>query len=118
MPAFFAIATMLFAHGRSSCREMRFGIAAAEADQNGTSTTADRNANASRGAGACASPMQKKNTAPRTSETIITVRRSYRSPSVPAKSPTNPVMPNVNRSVAESHAAECVRWKIENISAV
>src|SRR5437764_12677193 len=27
-------------------------------------------------------------------------------------------MPNVSRSVAESHAAECVRWKIENISAV
>ena len=110
IPAFLAMATMLFPHGISLSPSTRFGIAAAEADQNGTSTTAEKNANRIRSDGACASPMHRKNSAPSRSDQIITRRRSNRSPRVPAKMPTNPVTPNVRSSVAESQAAECVCW--------
>jgi hypothetical protein len=45
-----------------------------------------------------------------TSLTVITRRRSKRSPTAPATGPKNPISPQVRSIVAETHNVECVRW--------
>src|SRR3990172_1941694 len=99
---------MLFTQLRCSS-STKFGIAAADAEKNGASARGDRNAIATSQTGSSANANAAKQAAPARSETIITVRRSNRSPSEPANGPTNPDTPNVSRSVAESHVAEPVR---------
>ena len=93
------------------------GIAASDADQNGASAIAERNAHTSSHAGSSDSAIIAKQAAPASSETIMTLRRSNRSPSIPAGGPTNPRTPNVSRSDRATHAAEPVRSKIVKFSA-
>ena len=95
-----------------------FGMAAADAIQNGVSTTAETNARASSQAGSPANAIAAKAPTPARSDTIMTRRRSNRSPIAPASGATKPFTPNVRSSVAESHAGERVRSYTVNISAV
>ena len=85
------------------------GIAAAEADQNGCSAIADRNAAPSNQAGSWRNAIAAKHAAPARSETIMTRLRSNRSPSTPPSGAKIPATPNVRNSVNESHVAESVR---------
>ncbi len=95
------------------------GIAAREAEKNGASAIADRNANASNHAGSCASAIAPKHSAAAPSDASITRRRSNRSLRCPANGPTRPSIPNVSSRVADSQIAEpSVRSKIVAISAV
>ena len=108
IPAFPPIWSRPFAHARSSL-PTRFGMAAAEADQNGASTTAATNPRASSSAGSCTNASARKHAAPARSDTIITRLRSNRSPSIPPSGANTPDTPNVSSRDAESHAAEPVR---------
>ena len=108
MPMFRPIATRLFAQATFSCGT-RFGIAALEAGQNGASAIAERNAAATSGPGESMNAIAKKHAALAPSETIITRRRSKRSPSTAASGPTTPLTPSVRMSAAASQAADPVR---------
>ena len=108
MPTLRPIATRLLAQLTWSCGT-RFGIAALEAGQNGASASADRNAISTSGPGDSATnAMPAKQAAAARSDTIITVRRSNRSPSTLANGPTAPLTPSVTSSAAASHTAEPV----------
>src|SRR5512132_66790 len=117
MPAFRPSEMRLFAHDSSDGSTM-FGMAAADAIQNGVSTTAETNAKASSQPGSPANAIAAKAATPATSDTIITRRRSNRSPIAPAIGARKPLTPNVRTSVAESHAGERVCSYTVNISAV
>jgi hypothetical protein len=108
MPMFRPSATRPFAQERCSS-STRFGIAAAEADQNGCSTIAERNAAPSSHAGSSRSAIAPKHAAPARSDTTMTFLRSNRSPSAPPSGAKIPAMPNVSNNVSESHVAESVR---------
>ena len=107
IPEFRPSAIKPFAQLRSSS-DTRLGIAAPEADQNGVSTTAEANARPSSHPGSCVNAIAAKQPTPSRSDTIITRRRSNRSPSAPARGATNPLTPNVSSNVADSHVGECV----------
>ena len=102
----------------SSSRSTRFGIAAAEADQNGDSAIADTNASAISGFGASTNAIAKNTAAAIDSEIIITLRRSNRSPKCPVSGERMPTTPNVSRSATDCHVAECVSFHTVNINAV
>jgi hypothetical protein len=94
------------------------GIAESEADQNGASATADRKPHGSSHAGSEDSAIIAKHAAPARSDTISTLRRSNRSPRIPAGGTTNPVTPNVSNRETATHAAEPVCSRIVKFSAV
>jgi hypothetical protein len=96
------------AHDKSSS-STRLGTAAAEADQNGASTTAATNPRASSSTGSWTNASARKHAAPARSDAIITRLRLKRSPSMPPSGANTPETPNVSSSDAESHAAEPVR---------
>ena len=106
----------LFAHVVSS-GPATLGMAASEAEKNGASATAERNAHGSSHAGSDDSAIMPKHAAPARSETIRTVRRSNRSPSMPAGGPMNPCTPNVSSSDTATHDADPVRSKTVKFSA-
>ena len=108
--------TRLFAHVVSS-GPATLGIAASEAEKNGASATADRNAHVRSHAGSDDSAIIPKHTAPASSEAIMTFRRSKRSPRMPAGGPMNPRTPNVSSSDSATHDAEPVFSKIVKFSA-
>ena len=62
--------------------------------------------------------MAKKTAAAIVSETIITMRRSKRSPRCPVSGDMNPTTPNVSSSATDCHVAECVSFQTVNINAV
>ncbi len=109
MPAWTPIVTMLFAHDRSSSDSTRFGIAARDAEKNGSSAIADPNAKAISSPGSFAKIIAAKKTAEIASDQIITVLRLYRSPSAPVSGPTRPATPNVSRSDSACMKGEWVR---------
>src|SRR5262245_20317678 len=94
------------------------GIAESDADQKGASATADRNAHGSSHAGSEDTAIIAKHAAPARSDAISTLRRSNRSPRMPAGGTTNPVTPNVSSSDTATHAAEPVSSRIVKFSAV
>src|SRR6266545_2546439 len=116
-PAFRPSEIRPFAQDSSDGSTM-FGMAAADAIQNGVSTTAETNARASSHAGSPANAIAANAATPARSDTIITRRRSNRSPIAPASGATKPFTPNVRSRVADSHAGERVRSYTVNISAV
>jgi len=108
MPAFRPRATIPFAQPRSSS-PTKFGIAADEADRNGASATAERNANTRSRPGSWTRAMAKKQAAAARSETIMTRCLLNRSPRAPAKGLANPTVPNVRNNAAATHVADRVR---------
>src|SRR5207247_96262 len=69
----------------SSDGSTMFGMAAADAIQNGVSTTAETNARASSQAGSPANAIAAKAPTPARSDTLMTRRRAHRSPIAPAR---------------------------------
>jgi len=93
-------------------------MAAPEAIQNGVSTTAEMKARASSDPGSWVAAIAANAATPARSDTIMTRRRSNRSPMAPASGATNPFTPNVRNSVADSHVGDPVSSYTVNISAV
>ncbi len=75
IPACTPIETRLFAHERSFSDSTRFGIAAREAEKNGSSAIAEPNASAISRPGSFAKTIAAKKTAEIASDQIITVLR-------------------------------------------
>ena len=99
----------LFAHDRSFSDSTRFGIAARDAEKNGSSAIADPNARAISTPGSFAKTIAAKKPAAIASDQIITALRLNRSPSAPVNGPTMPATPNVSRSESAAMYDECVR---------
>ena len=108
MPACTPMVTRLFAQLMSSGVSTRFGMAARDAVKNGTSASAEPNASRISIIGACANAIAAKNRVETASATIITVRRSNRSPSAPPNGPTMPATPKVMSSESACIPGECV----------
>ena len=118
MPACTPSVTRLFAHEMSSGSSTRFGIAAREADRNGSSAIAEANASRISASGECTNTIAAKNTHEIASDQISTLRRSSRSPRAPANGPISPATPNVNSSDNACMNGECVRSQTVKLSAV
>jgi hypothetical protein len=118
MPAWTPTVMRLFAHAMSCSRSTRFGIAAREAEKNGSSAIAEPKARTIRSQGASANTIPMKNTDDTASAQIITRRRSNRSPSAPAKGPRIPATPNVSSRERACMPGEWVRSQIVKFSAV
>ena len=109
MPACTPIVMRPFAHEIWSSDSTRFGIAARDAEKNGSSAIADPKARTIKVAGACANTIARKNAAEIASDQIITLLRSKRSPSAPAKEPSSPATPKVRSRDSACMLGECVR---------
>ena len=107
MPRLKAWETRPLAQARSSS-EARFGIAACEAGRNGISATVASSARAISIHGLSANTSATKTTAEARSETIITMRRSYVSPSQPPIGVRIPIAANVARNTPDTQTAEFV----------
>ena len=118
MPVWTPIVTRLLAQLTSSSDSTRFGIAARDAVKNGISASAEPKANRINSSGACANAIATKNTVETASDTIITMRRSNRSPSAPPNGPTMPATPNVSSSESACIPGECVFSQTVKLSAV
>ena len=108
IPACTPIVTRLFAQLMSSAESTRFGMAARDAVKNGTSASAEPNASRINIIGVCAKAIAAKNTVETASATIITFRRSNRSPSAPPNGPTIPATPKVISNESACIPGECV----------
>ena len=107
---------MAFAQASSSSGT-RFGIAAVDAERYGdcaTAASADRPISA---VGAWTNTSTTLTPAPAPSDQIMTMRRSKRSPSMPANGAARPYVPTTARSAAEPQIAEWVRPKTSAMSA-
>jgi hypothetical protein len=118
MPAWTPTVMRLFAHAMSSSRSTRFGIAARDAEKNGSSLIAEPNASTIRSSGSSTKTIAMKNADANASDAIITLRRSNRSPSAPANGPRIPATPNVSNSDSACIPGEWVRSQIVKFSAV
>ena len=112
------IVTRLFAHDSCDSSSTRFGIAAREAEKNGSSAIAEPKASPISCIGVRANAMARKNAAATASDSTMTFRRSNRSPSAPANGPRSPATPNVSSSESACIAGECVRSHTVKLSAV
>jgi hypothetical protein len=83
----------------------------------GRSAIAEANASRISPGTACTNAIAAKNTIEIASDQIITIRRSYRSPSTPANGPTIPATPNVSSNESACIAGECVRDQTVKLSA-
>ena len=108
IPACTPIVTRLFAQERSSSDSTRFGIAAREAEKNGSSAIAEPNASAINTRGPWPNAIAAKKAAETASDTTMTLRRSKRSPRAPAKGPSRPATPNVSSRDIACISGECV----------
>jgi hypothetical protein len=87
------------------------GIAADDAGKYGASDTEDAKAITRSSQGEwVTSAMTSQHTAEADSLTIMTRRRSNRSPTAPASGPRKPITAHVSNIVAEIHAVDRVCW--------
>ena len=108
MPVAMALAMRPLAQARSS-GAARFGIAALEAGMNGISATVARKASATSSHGSSANATATKSAAATRSETIITRRRSKRSPIQPPSGIRMPWAASVTKTATETHVVDPVR---------
>jgi hypothetical protein len=107
-PAYRPIEIRLFAHDRFSA-PATLGIAAPDAAGKGASNTEAMKARASRMTGrSVRNAITSQQTAAADSPTIITRRRSKRSPIAPLIGPSSPMTPHVRIIAAATQAAEPV----------
>ena len=109
-PAYRPMATRLLAQERLSS-PATLGIAADDAGKYGTSNTEDAKAIARSSPGEwVTSAITSQHTAEADSLTIMTRRRSNRSPTAPASGPRKPITAHVSNIVAEIQAVDRVCW--------
>src|SRR5437870_10427153 len=118
MPACTPIVMRPLAQEICSSDSTRFGIAARDAERNGSSAIADPKARTIRVAGACTNTIARKNPAEIASDQIITFLRSKRSPRAPATEPRSPATPKVRSNDNACMLAECVRSHTVKLRAV
>ena len=92
-------------------------MAAVEAERYGDWAIAPSAASPISTVGACTNTSARFTTAPAASEQIMTMRRSKRSPSMPANGAARPYVPITASSAAEPQMAEWVRPKTSAMSA-
>ena len=106
-PALRPIAMVLLAQATSSTGT-RLGTAAVDAEKYGDCAIAPMNASAISASGWCVNAITPTTPAAASSETIITLRRSMRSPSAPRSGVKMPEAPMLTKSAADIHTVECV----------